>query len=358
MCRLSLTMIVKNEEKHLARCLDSVKHIVDEMIIADTGSNDRTIEIAKSFGACVYDFKWINDFSAARNFSFEKSSGDWNLVLDADEYITNDCRDTIRQFIKSGPAIGKISRTDCFYRDSELQHRVTHLSRLAPKTVYYEGKVHEQLVSDLTRINLDVEVFHDGYLEAGKAERNLAILFSELDERPSDPYLLYQIASTLFASSDYARADRYFREFYENAPVYANYRYSGVVSYIYNNIALKKFEEGLQIIDNEKDKLNELPDFHFVCGIFYMELVLSDVGKHIKYLPFIEQEYLKCLQIGETKVFDSVVGTGSFCAAYNLGAYYEVSGNASKALQYYSLSRKWGYEKAGERLDILNRRSR
>lgn len=75
MCRLSLTMIVKNEEKHLARCLESVKDIVDEIIVADTGSGDRTREIAKSFGANVYDFKWINDFSAARNFAFEKSTG-------------------------------------------------------------------------------------------------------------------------------------------------------------------------------------------------------------------------------------------------------------------------------------------
>ncbi len=355
MCRLSLAMIVKNEEKHLARCLDSVRGIVDEIIVVDTGSTDKTKELAMSYGASVYDFKWVNDFSAARNFSIEKSTGDWNLFLDADEYITNDCRDIIRQFIKNNRAIGKIARTDYFYNDGELQKHISYISRLAPKSIFFEGKIHEQLLSDLPRINVNVEVSHDGYLEEGKSDRNLPILFSELQSDPQNPYILYQIASTLFVSKKYAEADQYFKAFYGCAPVLANYRYTGIVSYLYNIIALKKFEEGIQIIANEKDRLIELPDFHFVCGIFYMELVLSDVGRYIKYLPLIEQEYLRCLDIGDTNVFDSMVGTGSFCAAYNLGAYYEVSGNIPKALYYYEMSHKLGYEKAGQRLDILNR---
>jgi len=355
MCRLSLAMIVKNEEKHIARCLDSIRGIVDEIIVVDTGSTDKTKELAMSYGASVYDFEWINDFSAARNFSITKSTGDWNLFLDADEYITNDCSDAIRRFIKNNRAIGKITLTDYFYDGDELQKKISHISRLAPKSVFFEGKIHEQLCSDLPRINVDIEVSHDGYLEEGKYDRNLPILYSELQSDPQNPYILYQIARTLFASKKYAEADQYFKAFYGCAPILANYRFTGIVSYLDNIIALKKFEEGLQIIANEKDRLSDFPDFHFVCGIFYMELVLFDVGRYIKYLPLIEQEYLRCLDIGETNVFDSVVGTGSFCAAYNLGAYYEVSGNISKALYYYDMSKKWGYEKAAQRLAVLNR---
>ncbi|NLK86446.1 MAG: glycosyltransferase [Clostridiaceae bacterium] len=346
-------MIVKNEEKHIARCLDSVRGIVDEIIVVDTGSTDKTKELAMSYGASVYDFEWIDDFSAARNFSIEKSTGDWNLFLDADEYITNDCRDIIRRFINNNQAIGKIACTNYFYDGDELHKRISHISRLAPKSVFFEGRIHEQLCSDLPRINVDVQVSHDGYLKEGKSDRNLPILYSELESDPKNPYILYQIASTLFASKKHAEADQYFRAFYECAPILANYRYTGIVSYLYNIIALKKFEEGLQIIANEKDRLSGFPDFHFVCGIFYMELVLSDVGRYIKYLPLIEQEYLMCLEIGETDVFDSVVGTGSYCAAYNLAAYYEVSGNTAKALQYYEMSHKWGYEKASQRLAVL-----
>jgi glycosyltransferase involved in cell wall biosynthesis len=85
---LSLCMIVKNEQNNLARCLRSVKPLVDEMIVVDTGSSDYTPDIAQVFGAKVFDFQWGNDFSTARNFSLSKATGDWILVLDADETIS------------------------------------------------------------------------------------------------------------------------------------------------------------------------------------------------------------------------------------------------------------------------------
>lgn len=350
MIKLSLVMIAKNEEKHIARCLKSAIDIVDEIILVDTGSTDRTKEIALSYGAKVYDFKWINDFSAARNFSIEKSSGDWNLILDADEYIINDCKQAIRGFINNNNAIGVIKRIDSFIKDGELQYSKTFISRLAPKSVFYKGKIHEQLDSDLPRIKVNVEVRHDGYLETDKSERNLAILMDEIKENPNDPYTLFQIANTLFVSGKYADADCYFEKFYKYAPNNAYYRYTGVVSYLYNLVALKKFDKGLEIINSEKDKLYDLPDFHFVCGVFYLDLVLSDVKKYINYVPLIEQEYLKCLEIGDTDKYDSVEGTGSYSAAYNLGAFYEVTGNKEKAKHYYSMAAQCGYEPAKKRL--------
>ncbi len=85
---VSLCMIVKNEEEFLARCLDNVKTIVDEMIIVDTGSTDRTRDIATVFGAKVFDFEWTDDFATARNFSISKAKGDWILIMDADEVIS------------------------------------------------------------------------------------------------------------------------------------------------------------------------------------------------------------------------------------------------------------------------------
>ena len=85
---LSLCMIVKDEENWLVKCLMSIMPIVDEIIVVDTGSTDRTREIAKVFGAKVYDFEWNDDFSEARNFSLSKASGDWILVLDADEVLS------------------------------------------------------------------------------------------------------------------------------------------------------------------------------------------------------------------------------------------------------------------------------
>lgn len=85
---LSVCMIVKNEEKHLAYCLNSLTPVADEMIVVDTGSTDKTKEIAEAFGARIFDFEWINDFSAARNYSLSQAQGDWILVMDADEVIS------------------------------------------------------------------------------------------------------------------------------------------------------------------------------------------------------------------------------------------------------------------------------
>ena len=87
MATISLCMIVKNEEKTLATCLDSIHELVDEIIIADTGSTDNTKEIAKKFTSKIYDFTWIEDFSEARNFSFSKASEDYILWLDADDVL-------------------------------------------------------------------------------------------------------------------------------------------------------------------------------------------------------------------------------------------------------------------------------
>ncbi len=88
MITLSLCMIVKNEEDVLARCLESVKDCVDEIVIADTGSQDNTKEIARRYHASVYDFPWQDDFAAARNFALSKTNGDYFLWLDADDYIS------------------------------------------------------------------------------------------------------------------------------------------------------------------------------------------------------------------------------------------------------------------------------
>ena len=87
MIEISLCMIVKNEEKVLARCLDSVADLVDEIVIVDTGSTDATKKIAANYTDKIYDFTWVDDFSAARNFAFSRGTGDYLFWLDADDVI-------------------------------------------------------------------------------------------------------------------------------------------------------------------------------------------------------------------------------------------------------------------------------
>ncbi len=92
-------MVTKNEESNLKRCLDSVKNIVNEIVIVDTGSTDKTKDIELEFSAKVYDYKWDNNFSNTRNYALSHSTVDWNLILDADEFITNINLDEIHKFI-------------------------------------------------------------------------------------------------------------------------------------------------------------------------------------------------------------------------------------------------------------------
>ncbi len=96
MITISLCMIVKNEEKILARCLDSVADLVDEVIIVDTGSDDRTREIAALYTDQIYDFEWIDDFAAARNFAFSKAGGEYIYSADADEVLSEENRERFR----------------------------------------------------------------------------------------------------------------------------------------------------------------------------------------------------------------------------------------------------------------------
>lgn len=96
---LSLCMIVRNEQAGLGACLNTAKSMVDEIIVIDTGSGDRTRDVARIFGAHTYKFQWCDDFSAARNLSLEKASGDWVLILDADEVIASEDQHKIRNLI-------------------------------------------------------------------------------------------------------------------------------------------------------------------------------------------------------------------------------------------------------------------
>jgi len=185
--RLSLCVIAKNEEKHLARCLESVEGVVDEIIVVDTGSTDNTVEIAKKYGAKVHFFEWCDDFSAARNFSIKNSTGDWILILDADEELSKDSREKIRAFLVD------IGTDDIYYqlriknldKNEQIvsQNYMVRLFKKNPRSFYY-GRIHEYVIPTAGFINIsdaDVHIVHHGYKEGLKQKiigRNLPILES------------------------------------------------------------------------------------------------------------------------------------------------------------------------------------
>lgn len=356
---LALVMIVKNEERCLAECLERVKPMIDKIYITDTGSTDRTKEIATSFGATLTDYAWQQDFASARNFSLAQSDCDWNLVLDADEYLLEGSRQDLCEFMEDTSHIGAIQRQDLYIEDivdgkEQIGGMYSWTTRLLPKGVTYQGRIHEQVDSELPIIPVPLLFEHDGYLQPGKGERNLAILQEELKLQPEDPYLLFQVGQTLRGLERHGEACGYYAQFYEKVPQKgAGYRAGGIISWLYSLIEAQDYDTALLIVKKEEKTLKDYADFYFAQGILYMKAIQAETKKYIDYLPCIEKAYLKCLEIGEVPLNEGVYGCGSFKAAHNLGAWYEVSGELSKALECYKFAAEYDYEPSIARLQKL-----
>lgn len=359
--KINLVMIVKNEQRSLERCLSSVNGLVDEIIIADTGSEDATKEIARRFRAKIYDFVWCDDFSAARNFALDQSDADWNLILDADESLRPLKRKELErqltkltQQLQGGGFLGAISRYDPYTEsDGMLGTSISQIPRLLPNKVRYKGRIHEQPDSSLPCYLLEIKADHDGYLFENKGERNLPYLQRAVKEEPEEAYYHFQLAMTLRNLGRLEESLPEFRSFYQRTEEENGYRREGVLLYLYTLLDLEReplLEEAFALLKKEEGKLGDQAEYHFVCGIFYMKFVLANVEKNISYLPKIEESYLTCLKIGERPEQGGVVGAGSFKAWYNLGIWYEVSGALEKAKYCYKQAAELGYEPAKQRL--------
>lgn len=225
--RLSQCMIVKNEEKNIARALSWGKDIMWEQIVVDTGSTDRTVEIAERMGAKIYHFGWIDDFAAAKNFAIEQAKGDWIVFLDADEYflpedteklpaLLRDLEGTKYHALLTGwvqvegneeilqdGSKGQSQWLSAVKADGSqsalFSSTQTRIFRNCPGLRYW-GRIHERLSIERGELleadkSGELSVFHTGYSEAemkekDKAGRNIALIKKELEQNPSDHVML------------------------------------------------------------------------------------------------------------------------------------------------------------------------
>ena len=193
---LSATLIVRDEEQVLGACLTSLSSLVDEIIVVDTGSLDRSAELAADHGAKVSHFAWCDDFSAARNFAIDQASSDWCLYIDADERARCDDLEGLRAALSPPDNIAARVRFHprtgfTAYREYRLHHRDPRLR--------YDGRVHETMVPRIKQltaeggavIDCDLTIDHVGYdgPQTHKAERYLGLLAQATQADPERVYL-------------------------------------------------------------------------------------------------------------------------------------------------------------------------
>lgn len=207
---ITLAMIVRNEAEKLRRCLDSAQGVADKVVVVDTGSDDGSVEVARSFGAKVEEIVWPEDFAAARNVSLDRVETEWVLWLDADEWLAEGAGPQIREAVRRPDAMGYLlTRLDLVPDGGYAEQRMLRLWRHDPETRFV-GIIHERLDleefaarhPDRRLFETDIRLWHDGYmpeLTPAKAARNLPLLKRELERDPDNFYIALEIAGTLRA---------------------------------------------------------------------------------------------------------------------------------------------------------------
>ncbi|MGA9284850.1 MAG: glycosyltransferase [Solirubrobacteraceae bacterium] len=218
--KLSLCMIVRDEQEMLPGCLTSLKEAVDEMVIVDTGSTDATVEIARSFGAKVIFHEWTGSFAEARNVSLEAASGDWLLCLDADEVLVQEDVGLLRSLTertwREAFYLSETNYTGELEDGTAVTHNALRLFRNRPE-YRYEGRLHEQIANRLPAFLPErmeasgVRIEHYGYLGAvrdsrEKSRRNIELLRLQEAEGVDSAFLHYNLGSEYAAAGEPAAA--------------------------------------------------------------------------------------------------------------------------------------------------------
>lgn len=342
---ISVCIIAKNEEKHIEECLKRLKLYHYEIVLADTGSTDATVEIASKYTDKIYHFDWINDFSAARNFALSKASNDWILSIDCDEYIETIDEELLSTLMQQKPdAVGQILIRNRFTQGGQSSIENIRVSRFFNrKYFHFVGAIHEQIeyidaTSDIQEIQdssycpkhvypAPITVLHVGYDGSEdemriKCLRNIELLEKELENNGPDSYIYYQLGQSCMRLKNYSEAYKWFDlGLSMDVDPSQTYVQTMVESYGYCLLELKMNEKALQLL-NIYDEFAVRADFVFLMGLIYMNngLFNEAIG-----------EYEKATTMEQF----AVEGINSYRANYNIGVIYECTGHLEEAREYY-----------------------
>jgi glycosyltransferase involved in cell wall biosynthesis len=352
--RITAALIVKNEAECLGECLERIASAVDEIVVVDTGSTDQTIAVARRFAHAVHQFAWVDDFAAARNASLAHVTGDYVLVVDADERLQSPglARNRLDAFIAGHPdtALGSVAIESTIASPGGKQTVVQTPSRFFKHGAYcFEGAIHEQLVPTAghgivapTGLRFD----HPGYDHAPdspqhKGHRNKRLLTAYLKAHPDHEYYLYQLGKAHFSLGEYAEAVHALEGAldiirFDGAQTPAGHDGKGiaqgvltdlVVSLAYAYANTNRLQQARDLLERHKalgHPGTQMADFPHALGYAY--LMLGDI-------PRAKAGYQASLPLA---TLEQVQGTGSYSSEYHLGLLCEAEQDLAQAMEHYA----------------------
>ncbi|MGR6546405.1 glycosyltransferase [Paenibacillus tundrae] len=339
---ISLCMIVKDEEQWLPQCLESVQAAVDEIIIVDTGSSDRSVAIAESYGAMVVHLAWSDDFAAARNAGLARASGDWILFLDADEALDQVAQEQIRSWTAVSGCDGLFLNIHNYTGSGQQGATVNPVLRLfrnAPEH-RFEGRIHEQIAAAICRRNpeaafhlTDMIIHHYGYQTAvvehkDKVNRNLRLLEQVVKEEPDQPFHHYNLGVEYLRLGEAERALKTFGVAKAGIdPTVTSYAHLLCKYEIRCLEHLNRWQEALEHIDAA---LELFPDY---TDLLHHRGVCEDALGHVEKAEFWLRE---AVRLGAPPpMYHTEEGLGTYQTWYTLGRLLEGKADLESAVDAY-----------------------
>ena len=339
--KLSLCMIVKDEEAMLPRCLAAVAPAVDEIVIVDTGSSDRTIEIAREYGATVIEREWTGSFSDARNVSFEAATGDWIIYLDADEVLVADDIQRLRSLTgrtwREAFYLVETSYTGELGDGAAISNNALRVFRNRPN-YRFEGRLHEQIAQNLPlyaagRIEQSsVRVEHYGYLGAvrdakEKSRRNLDLLKAQQAESPTDAFLHFNLGTEYSVIGDYSFALSELEQAWSLVKDQGQEDRDYVPSLLQRLVTALRYcgrpAEAIARADEALERFPGFTDMVFAQGLAALGLNRDDAA--VGY-------WQRCIEMGDAPArFGASVGSGTYLPRISLAELYARRGDLEAA---------------------------
>lgn len=332
--KISLCMIVKDEENMLPRCLKSVQDLVDEIIVVDTGSTDRTVEIAQQFGAAVYHHPWTDDFADARNASLQHAQGDWILALDADETLMPNCISALQSALENPHCLAITLLREEIGAQQNPYSLVCRLFRRHPQ-IQFQRPFHETIDDNITALmqqepHWEVHslstpaIAHDGYrpeaiAQRQKSDRAERTMSRYLKAHPQDAYMCSKLGALYVTQGHHTLGLTLLEQGLSTQPeaaatCYELHYHLGLAYTATQQISLAQqhYEQALE---------TELPDVLKLAACINLAALYSDSEN------WTQAEALL--------TYVSLIEPDLAIAHYNLGLVYKAQGNFSAAIVAY-----------------------